>query len=52
MAVFVSGFRDALYNASYPPGTHLGVMAFSAAVSLLIGLTIFGRLNRRFAEEL
>ena len=52
MAVFVSGFRDSLYNASNPPGTHLVVMAFSAAVSLLIGLTIFGRLNRRFAEEL
>lgn len=52
MAVFIYCFRDSMYNAANPAGIHFVAMALFAVVSLVIGLTVFGRLNRRFAEEL
>jgi lipopolysaccharide transport system permease protein len=52
MMRFVDAFRDLLYSQRVPPlSTWLGC-AFVSLASLLIGWSVFSRLEPRFAEEL
>jgi lipopolysaccharide transport system permease protein len=52
MLYFVNAYRDALYNGRYPSPNGWFAMVASAVVSLAIGWSVYGRLQRRFAEEL
>lgn len=52
MAQFSAAFRNLLYDATAPSFLGLGGLVVAAAVSLVIGWTVFGKLSRRFAEEL
>lgn len=52
MAVFAEGFRRSLYHGRFPEWDNLLASSLVAAVSLLLGWSLFTRLSRRFAEEL
>ena len=52
MAMFVRGFRHTLYDGGGIPPLHLAYLAAISALSLGLGLLVFGRLNRRIAEEI
>jgi ABC-type polysaccharide/polyol phosphate export permease len=52
MAIFIRGFRRSMYDSSFPGWTNLGACALLAAVSLMVGWSLFTKLSRRFAEEL
>jgi ABC-type polysaccharide/polyol phosphate export permease len=49
---FVQAFRDLLYDHRLPAPTTLLALLLSAAVSLLVGVVLFRRLEPRLAEEL
>lgn len=52
MATFVSAYRDLLYHLRFPSLGHWGILVTIAAVSLLLGSTVFRRLEPNLAEEL
>jgi lipopolysaccharide transport system permease protein len=52
MLYFVNAYRDVLYNGRVPTPNGWFAMAFSAVVVVLLGWNVYGRLQRRFAEEL
>lgn len=52
MAIYVEGFRRSMYDGRFPGWANLGACALVAALSMVIGWTIFTKLSRRFAEEL
>ena len=52
MAVFVRGFRHTLYDGACPPLTNISFLVGVSLVSMGLGLFVFGRLNRRLAEEI
>jgi ABC-type polysaccharide/polyol phosphate export permease len=49
---FVEAFRDVFYDMRFPPLDHLAYLVAVSAGMLVLGMTIFGRLERRLAEEL
>jgi lipopolysaccharide transport system permease protein len=52
MAQFAKAFRHLMYDATAPSLVGVGGLVVSAAVSLVVGWFVFGKLSRRFAEEL
>lgn len=52
MATFVSAYRDLLYHLRFPSLGHWAILVAIAAVSLLLGSTVFRRLEPNLAEEL
>jgi ABC-type polysaccharide/polyol phosphate export permease len=52
MAQFAEGFRHTLYDARGISVLTALSLVVAAVVSLTIGWWVFGRLSRRFAEEL
>jgi len=52
MVHFVEVYRNLLYDLRVPSFNEVAVLVVSAAVSLVIGATVFARLEPRFAEEL
>jgi ABC-2 type transport system permease protein len=52
MTRFAEVYRDLLYSMRGPTLTNLAYLVACAAVALAIGLTTFGRLQGRLAEEL
>jgi lipopolysaccharide transport system permease protein len=52
MTRFVEAFRQVMYDLRMPTVGTWTVLVASAAISLLFGLWVFGRLSPRFAEEL
>jgi ABC-type polysaccharide/polyol phosphate export permease len=49
---FVEAFRDVLYDMRFPPLDHMAYLVGVSGGTLLLGLFVFGRLERRLAEEL
>lgn len=49
---FVSAFRNLLYDNRWPSTTDLAFGAVAAAVTLTLGVWVFGRYEGRLAEEL
>lgn len=49
---FVRSFRHVTFDGRAPDWSDLGVLIVISFVSLAVGLTVFGRLSRRIAEEL
>jgi ABC-type polysaccharide/polyol phosphate export permease len=49
---FAAAYRNLLYDLRWPDGETLGLLAGWAAVSVLAGWLLFGRLEGRLAEEL
>ncbi|MDE6592820.1 MAG: ABC transporter permease [Oscillospiraceae bacterium] len=52
MTHIITAYRDILYYGKVPNMSTLAVSALFAAVILLIGSAVFGRLKIRFAEEM
>lgn len=52
MVHFIGAYRAIFYDVRVPNGTEYLIMAVSAAVAMLIGMSIFKKLESRFAEEL
>ena len=52
MTRFVEVYRDLLYSLRGPDAGHVAYLVACAAVSLLLGLLVFRRLEGRLAEEL
>jgi ABC-type polysaccharide/polyol phosphate export permease len=52
MVHFVEAYRAIFYDLKLPPASTFGWMTLSAVVSMVVGLTIFRKLEGRFAEEL
>jgi len=52
MVHFVDAYRAIFYDLKLPQASTFGWMALSSAVSLAVGLSIFRKLEGRFAEEL
>jgi homopolymeric O-antigen transport system permease protein len=52
IAAVVLASRDILLEGKAPPPTLLWKLAAVSVVSLLLGLWVFGRLKRRFADYL
>jgi ABC-2 type transport system permease protein len=48
---FIGAFRDALYNLRFPPFWDLCYITLWAVAMLGLGMWVFGRLDRRLAEE-
>lgn len=51
-AYFAEGFRATMYDGRFPGFALLGLLVALAGASVMIGWRVFGRLSRRFAEEL
>jgi ABC-type polysaccharide/polyol phosphate export permease len=49
---FVEAFRDVLYDMRFPSLDHMAYLIGVSGGTLLLGLFVFGRLERRLAEEL
>jgi ABC-type polysaccharide/polyol phosphate export permease len=49
---FVEAFRDVFYDMRFPPLDHVAYLFSVSALSLWVGLAVFGRLQGRLAEEL
>lgn len=52
MAPIISGYRDIFYNQKLPNLKLLGIWGIISFILLIIGLAIFKKLQRGFAEEL
>ena len=52
MVRFVEAYRDLMYDLRFPPIADLAYLTGVAILTLIIGRTIFLRLEPRFAEEL
>jgi ABC-type polysaccharide/polyol phosphate export permease len=52
MLYFVNAYRDALYHGRLPAANGWFAMVVSAVIVFAAGSTVYGRLQRRFAEEL
>ena len=52
MTQFVGAFRDTLYNIQMPAGGTFVYLVLMSAVSIVLGLAVFNRLEGRLAEEL
>lgn len=52
MIRFVDAYRSLFYSGAMPPLSTFVICALTAVISLLIGWTVFSRLEPRFAEEL
>ena len=52
LVTFVESFRSALYDLAFPPIGDLAYLLAWALVLLGFGLWVFGKLDRRLAEEL
>ena len=52
MTNVVVAYRDILYSGGVPELGTLGLAAAMGVVFLLVGLVVFGKLKRRFAEEM
>jgi ABC-2 type transport system permease protein len=52
MEHFVSAFRNLLYDNRWPSAADLAFCAVTAAVTLALGVWVFGRYEGRLAEEL
>lgn len=52
MVHFVEAYRNCFYDGRMPGGESLAYIVVSVVASLVIGFTVFGRLEPRFAEEL
>jgi ABC-2 type transport system permease protein len=48
----VNAYRDVLYYGRTPDLTTLVLAILIGVVTVLLGMLVFGRLQRRFAEEL
>jgi len=51
LVTFVESFRDVLYDLRFPPIADIGYLVLWAGASFAFGLWVFGRLDRRLAEE-
>jgi ABC-type polysaccharide/polyol phosphate export permease len=49
---FVEAFRDVFYDMRFPPLDHFAYLFVVSALSLWMGLAVFGHLQGRLAEEL
>ena len=52
LVTFVESYRNALYDLRFPPIGDLAYLVAWAVVLLAFGLWVFGKLDRRLAEEL
>ncbi len=52
MTPIISAYRDILYWGKFPDVTTLGSCVAFAAVFMVLGMVVFGRLKKRFAEEM
>lgn len=52
MAMFVAAYRDALYHLRMPPLGTMGWLLGLSALSLVVGIRVFSRLEADLAEEL
>jgi ABC-2 type transport system permease protein len=52
LVTFVESFRSVLYDLRFPPLGDLAYLVAWAVVLLGFGLWVFGKLDRRLAEEL
>jgi lipopolysaccharide transport system permease protein len=52
LVTFVESYRNALYDLRFPPIGDLAYLVTWAVVLLAFGLWVFGKLERRLAEEL
>jgi len=52
MVRFVEAYRDCLYNLRVPPLGDVAALLGVAVVTLIAGMALFNRLERRLAEEL
>ena len=52
MVRFVEAYRDCLYDLRFPPLADVAYLVAAAALSLIVGATLFGRLEPKLAEEL
>jgi len=52
MSAFVEAYRDVLYNLRMPSLGTLGYLTAITAVTLVLGIAIFNRLETNLAEEL
>ena len=51
LVVIVGAFRDVLYDLRFPPALDLAYLIAWAGGLLLLGMWVFGKLDRRLAEE-
>jgi ABC-2 type transport system permease protein len=51
IVVFVGAFRDVMYDLRWPPLLDFAYLTAWAGGFLLLGMWVFGRLDRRLAEE-
>ena len=51
LAVIITGYRDALFYKTLPNLSSLGIVFVGSVVLLLIGIAIFRKLEKGFAEE-
>ena len=51
IVVFVGAFRDVMYDLRWPPLLDFAYLIAWAGGLLLLGMWVFGRLDRRLAEE-
>ncbi len=49
---FVTALRDLLYDLRMPSAATIGYLTFVSFTSFLLGLVVFRKMSRRFAEEL
>jgi ABC-type polysaccharide/polyol phosphate export permease len=48
---FVGAFRDVLYDLRFPPLWDIAYITLWAVGALVVGYWVFGKLDRRLAEE-
>ena len=51
MTMFIRSFRHVMFDGRHPDFGTMGILSLIAAGSLLVGLFVFVRFNRRLAEE-
>jgi ABC-2 type transport system permease protein len=51
MAWDISSFQAVWFNDRFPSPVLLALFAAASGLSLVLGVVIYGRLSRRFAEE-
>jgi len=52
MTSFINIYRDVCMNNAMPRPFEIGIVIIATIVSLSVGLAVFGKLKRRFGEEL
>ena len=51
LVVFIGAFRDVMYDLRWPPLLDVAYLVLWAGAMLAVGMWVFGRLDRRLAEE-